>query len=142
MKYFNDVNRFGTSTLLFRELSLDKALENISYIKLKKVDLSIILPKFCPHYDPLKTNEDDDKNLKDLFQRFGLELSTLNIVPGYFNKDDPKEVSYFIRRCVNIAKVLGGHSITMPSGIKVDSKEWLKNVKIVKRFILDDAKFS
>lgn len=142
MKYFKAPHRFGVSTLLFRELSLEKALENISYIKLKKVDLSIILPKFCPHYDPLKTNEENDKRLKELFERFGLKLSTLNLVPGYFNKDDPKEVSHFIRRCVNIAKILGGHSITIPSGIKVDSKEWLKNVKIVKRFILDDAKFS
>lgn len=135
-------DKFGVSTLLFRELPLEKALEKISYTKLRKVDLSIVLPKFCPHYNPLNTDKENDKKLKDLFEKHGLKLSSLNIVPGYFNKDDPQKVSRFIRRCVGITKLLGGHLITIPSGIKVDSNEWEQNVKMIKKYILEEAKFA
>lgn len=136
----SNIIKFGVSTLLFRELSLEKALEKISKTDFKKIDLAIVPPTFCPHYQPLETNTEDDKRIKELFDHYQFELSTLNIFPGYFNRDKPEIVSKFIRRCVQIARQLSAHSITIPTGNKVDEKDWLANVKLIKKYLIQEAK--
>jgi predicted dehydrogenase/sugar phosphate isomerase/epimerase len=132
--------RFGLSTLLFRELSLENALDRIGNTRFKIIDLSIVPPEFCPHYSPLETNREDDKKLKELIEKYELKVASLNIFPGYFNKDDPRKVSLFINRCIEIANLLNAPSITLPTGIKVNSDKWLENVEVVKRHLPGLAK--
>ena len=136
------INKFGVSTILFRELSLHRALEKIAQTGFTKIDLAIIPPKFCPHYLPLETTSEDDKKIRELFEEYHLEPSTLNIVPGYFNRDNPEVVKKFIRRCVEIAGSLNASSITVPSGLKADKNDWLSQVKIVKTLITEEAKYA
>jgi predicted dehydrogenase/sugar phosphate isomerase/epimerase len=140
MKIIN--TRLGISTLVFRELNLNDALENISRMKVEKIDLTIILPTFCPHYNPLLTKKDDDLQLKDLINSFAYTVSTLNIVPGYFNVEDPERVEYFVKRSIDIAALLGAHSITMPSGAKVELKKWEENVLLVKKHLIELSKYA
>jgi len=134
--------KFGVSTLLFREFSLEKALEKINKTGFKKIDLAIILPDFCPHYYPLETDTKDDKSVKDLLLQYQFEISTLNVLPGYFNKDNPEYVSKFIRRCVEIAKNLGAPSITIPTGAGASGEHWLENVQYVQKYLREEAEFS
>jgi len=132
--------RFGLSTLLFRELSLENALDRIGKSRFKIIDLSIVPPEFCPHYSPLNTNCEDDKKLKELIEKYELKVASLNIFPGYYNRDDPEKVSFFINRCIQIANLLNAPLITLPTGIKVDSDKWLENVECVKKYILEISK--
>jgi predicted dehydrogenase/sugar phosphate isomerase/epimerase len=137
----DSLNQFGISTLLFREVPLPKAIDRISHTPLKSIDLAIVPPKFCPHYDPINTNEDDDKKLRELIDHSGLRVVSLNIVPGYFNADEPTEVSRFIRRSVSIAQTLGGNSISLPSGKKAD-QDWEGNVRRVAGYLKEEAKYA
>ena len=140
MKSIN--NKFGVSTILFRELSLARALEKISHAGFNKIDLAIIPPKFCPHYFPLATTKEDDKKIRELLEKYHLEVSTLNIVPGYFNQDNPEIVKRFIRRCVEIAVNFNASTITIPSGIKAKNSDWFSHVKMVKDPIIEEAKYA
>jgi predicted dehydrogenase/sugar phosphate isomerase/epimerase len=133
-------NRFGVSTLLFRELSLEKALERIRQTKFNLIDLTIVPPKFCPHYNPLETNLEDDKKLKELIKNYEIEVASLNIFPGYYNEDNPDKVSLFINRCIEIADLLNVNSITLPTGMKVESDKWIENVQIVKKYLIEISK--
>jgi predicted dehydrogenase/sugar phosphate isomerase/epimerase len=133
---------FGVSSIIFHDFPLQKALERLSRTPFERVDLAIILPSFCPHYDPLHTDAEDDTSLKELFQQYGLSASTLNVVPGYFNKDDPQVVSAFIRRCVAAAAKLGAHSVTVPSGAKPDEKDWLLHVDRVCEPLREEARYA
>jgi len=135
-------NYFGVSTILFRELPLEKALEKISKTKLKLIDLTIVLPKFCPHYNPLNTNSEDDKKLKELIESYELKVSTLNVSPGFYNKDNPDLVTKFLKRSIEISELLNANSITMPSGLKVSDDIWIENVKIVKKYLTEIAKIA
>ena len=133
---------FGVSTLIFRELPLEKALLKIASAGFTQIDLSIVPPTFCPHYLPLDTSKEDDLKLKDLVEENNLKVVTLNVVPGYYNYGDPETVNKFLKRCVDIAGILGAESITMPTGVKVAADVWEENAKNVKKHLLEIGKYS
>jgi predicted dehydrogenase/sugar phosphate isomerase/epimerase len=127
----------GISTLVFREFSLREAMERISKTGMMKIDLSIILPTFCPHYNPLTAAKEDDLKLKELVDSFGFTVATVNVVPGYFNTDSAEKVAHFARRSVEVAESLRAHSITIPSGRMVEDREWEENVLFVKEHLTE-----
>jgi len=132
----------GISTLVFRESELDDALEKISRTKMKTIDLSIILPSFCPHYNPLATDRTDDLILKELIESYDLKVSTLNVVPGYFNRDLAEDVKKYMRRAIDIAALLKAHSVTIPSGAKVGVQEWEASVLRVRENLVELNKYA
>ena len=135
-------SKLGISSLAFRESSLIDALEKMRQTNLQKIDLTIILPTFCPHYNPLITTEEDDLELRDQIDSFGFIVSTINVVPGYYNTDLPETVDSFIKRAIDLASTLSAHSITIPSGAKVDTVDWGKNVLLVKKHLLEANKYA
>jgi len=136
------MNKFGVSSLLFRELSFENALSRIKDTGFTIIDFSIILPTFCAHYNPLKTTINNDRNIKDLLDSNVLQVSTINAFPGYYNNNEPSIVTTFLKRCIEIAKILGAHSVTIPSGFKVNPDQWLENAKIVKKHLVEVSKFA
>lgn len=137
-------DRFGVSSILFRELTLEQALENINNTNFRIVDIGLIPPDFCPHYRPLRTTKVDDARLKELVEKYQLTVSSLNAVPGYFNMkgSSSEEISRFIRRSIEIAQCLGVGCVTIPPGIKANSDVWLENAKLAKKYLLKESAFA
>jgi len=133
---------FGISTILFRELPIARALEKIKRAGFSRIDLAIIPPTFCPHWDPLGTTVEEDKRLKDLILGCSLSVSSLNVMPGFFNRDDSRIVSGFIRRCIEIAKILDARVVTIPAGQKVRPQDWIASVEQVKKHLSIVARFA
>lgn len=135
---------FGLSSIIFRDLPLEIALERMSSTAFRTIDIGMIPPEFCPHYRPLSTTTEDDAKLKELIERYGFIVSSLNVVPGFFNKKGSSrdEVSRFIRRSVEIAQRLGVSIVTIPPGVKAPPGEWLEHAKFVKSLLLEEAAFA
>jgi predicted dehydrogenase/sugar phosphate isomerase/epimerase len=123
-------NEFGVSTILFRELNLEKALDFINKTGYKWIDLTIV-PGFCPHYDLDNTCLEDDKRASELFSSYGLNISSLNISPGYYNIHDSKEIDRKINRAAQLATHLKTNIITIPSGAKVEQDRWNETTNMV-----------
>lgn len=134
--------RLACSTLSFRELLISKALEKIHQHNFKFVNIAIVLPKFCPHFDPLTASEKDIKELKLSLQKFDITPISLDIVPGYFNSDDPVKVKEFIKKSIKATQLIGAQSVTIPSGAAVDSSIWMDNVNTIKPYILEMADYA
>lgn len=126
----NNQKEFSVSTLIFRELPLEKALELLSTTGFKWIDLTIV-PNFCPHYDLDNTTQEDDKILAALIEQYGFKVSSLNISPGYYNIHEPEEIDRRLIRAGQVAKQLGSKIITIPSGAKVDPVVWEETARSV-----------
>jgi len=134
--------RIACSSLTFRELPLLGALEAICRNNFEFVNISIIPPEFCPHFDVLAASEEDIKELKLVLKRRDLTPLSLDIVPGYFNSGDPLEIKDFIRKSILAARAIGARIVTVPSGVAVDSSLWQANVKTIKPHIREMADYA
>lgn len=139
VKNLNNYEFFGISSLLFREITLEKALEFLKTTGLNWLDLSVV-PNFCPHYNFEKTNQSDDNKLADLFKSYEFRVSSLNINPGYYNKDQSKDVDKVLIRAAQLANRLNTDIITIPSGVRNSSGEWLISVKNVSSHLNEISK--
>jgi len=136
------MSNIAVSTLIYREHNLESALSKIKNAGFSKIDLSIILPSFCPHYDPINTSLEDDLRLKSLLEGYQVSVSSLNVVPGYYNKDRKEDIDFFIKRCIDIAVIINAPIITIPSGAKCDLEKWTDNVLQVKKCLLEINKYA
>lgn len=127
--------KFGISTISFKEKVIQEALPLLKKTGLSYVDLAIILPDFCPHYNPLITSTENDINLFALFNENDLKVSSLNVVPGYFNYGYVENTKKFLLRCFQIANKLETKIITIPSGVKKPVAEWEASVCKIKPYL-------
>jgi len=135
----NIKSTFGVSSLIFRELTLARALELLKVCGLKWLDLAIV-PNFCPHYYLNTTNENDDQVMAELIKSYNFEISSLNINPGYYNFHKYEEVNKTIIRAAQLAKTLGTNIITIPSGTRTSQESWLEEAKKVTKHISEISK--
>jgi len=133
---------FGLSTATFREKPIQEAINLLSRIGLKYVDLVIVLPDYCPHYDPMNTTPENDKVMADLFRKNELIVSSLNVVPGFFNHGNPLITKQYLIRCFQLANELGTKIITIPAGAKRMDHEWESNVFRVKSHLDEMAEYA
>jgi sugar phosphate isomerase/epimerase len=115
--------RFGCSSLTFRNLPLSEALERISKNGFRFIDISIIPPDFCPHFDPVSASQLDIDGLNLSLKEFNLAPVSIDIVPGYFNSGKASEVRTFIMKSVDLAAGISAKIVTIPSGKAVQSAE-------------------
>lgn len=132
MENQNYYELFGVSSLLFRELKLERALEYLKPTGFKWLDLTIV-PIYCPHYDLEATRNIDDEKIAEIVKRFDFEISSLNIFPGNYNKHDYKIVDKLIIRAAQLANKLNTRIITIPSGSPVESDRWLSSAKDISK---------
>jgi len=135
---------FGVSTILFRELNIEKALDHLKATGFKWIDLTVV-PNFCPHYDFKATDQNDDKKLADLIKSYEFKISSLNIFPGYYNLHEPTNVDKILIRAAQLARELNTKILTIPSGARVDPEKWMssvskisKNIKRIAKILFDD----
>jgi sugar phosphate isomerase/epimerase len=121
--------RLGCSTITFRHLPLNEALQNIASTGLKKVDIACI-PGFCPHIDPLEISEQEESAIKERLDELGMAVSTLNVSVGGLNTERKEYVYRFIEAAIDLAARLGCYAITIPSGSKVSTDKWEENTSV------------
>ncbi len=71
------MNELAVSTITFRALDLATALEWIAAEGFTTVDLALI-PRFCPHADPVGLDDEGRRRLRGLFDARGLRAMTMN----------------------------------------------------------------
>jgi predicted dehydrogenase/sugar phosphate isomerase/epimerase len=120
--------QFGLSTVSFKNKSLSDALDHLKLLDFRWIDLVIVLPDFCPHYDPLKYSFEEDYRIAEMFKKNGFSISSINVVPGFFNHGNPENTMHFLERTMILADVLGAKIITIPSGAKKSEFEWETSV--------------
>jgi len=106
------------------------------------VHLTVVPPSYCPHYDFLKTNKEDDKMLSSKIEKYGIEVLAINVFPGYYNWDDENRVTKTIERAIDLAHTLGSKVVTIPSGRKVAMDMWEGAVIQIKKGMLPVSKYA
>ncbi len=127
-----DLSRIGGSTVSYRTLPLRDALERLSRHGFKSVDIGII-PRFCPHYDPLMATDDVRRGIADCLAINGLTVTTLNTRPGVFNAPGADVATIYKATSENfaLARALGCRIVTIQNGVTVPQVEWMENARKV-----------
>ena len=128
-----DRSRIGCSTVTFRSCPLPEALDRIRRRDMVRVDIGVV-PEFCPHYDPLATDGDDERRrVLNAVRSRGMRVSTLNSVPGSFNA--PNADAETIKRAAQanfaLAHELGCYAVTVNSGVAAPENEWHEQARMV-----------
>jgi sugar phosphate isomerase/epimerase len=117
-----DSDRFVCSTLTFRVLSLDDALERIRASGVTGIDL-VAIPEFCPHADPLG-GEVEHARVGDLLARAGLRASSVNALSLTHLNDEESVEREYLRGSLRLAAALGAPVVTAQPGRGVADEEW------------------
>ncbi|OGG45971.1 MAG: hypothetical protein A3F84_17335 [Candidatus Handelsmanbacteria bacterium RIFCSPLOWO2_12_FULL_64_10] len=129
-----DFSRIGGSTISYRALPLKDALERLSRHGFKTVDIGII-PRFCPHYDPLTATDDLRRGIADCVAMNGLTVTALNTGPGVFNAPGADVATTYKAASENfaLAKALGCRIVTIQNGggTAVPQAEWMESARKV-----------
>lgn len=115
----------GASTLGFRHVPLEVALNEIQSQGFRSVDLCAY-PSYCPHFNPAGTSEADIQQLKDSLGTRGLHIAAINAGFGDFGSPDSHEQAMaYTRASIDLAARLGAYTVTTQSGIEPVPTEWL-----------------
>lgn len=127
-----ELSRIGGSTISYRTLPLKDALERLSRHGFKTVDIGII-PRFCPHYDPLTATDDLRRGIADCVAMNGLTVTSLNTGPGVFNAPGADVATIYKAASENfdLAKALGCRIVTIQNGAAVPRAEWMESARKV-----------
>jgi len=127
-----DFSRVGGSTISYRALPLREALERLSRHGFRTVDIGI-LPRFCPHYDPLTATDDVRRGVVDCLAMNGLTATTLNTGPGVFNAPGADVATIYKAASENfaLAQALGCRVVTIQNGAAAPRAEWMENARKV-----------
>ena len=127
--------RIGCSTLTYRMLPLEAALERIRALGFRAVDICII-PGLCPHADPLRMTRKEMVAWARLVRASGLKVNALNVGHGPFNEEEGlSERMRFLDRCVELAHMVHAPVVTIPTGREVPSSQWKEHARRVARLI-------
>ncbi len=114
----------GASTLGFRHDSLDVALDTISALGFRKVDL-LMISGYCPHFNPLTAGASEKEALKARLARLGLSVATLNTGEGLLGVPAQRDLLLeYARASLDLARELGAYAITIQSGIEPPPGRW------------------
>jgi predicted dehydrogenase/sugar phosphate isomerase/epimerase len=136
----NSVTRdFGASTITFRELDVFKSLGYLKNAGFRKIDLTVV-PGFCPHWSLDEYNETKNKKLVEYFNKNNLILSSLNIAPGYINREKYEVITNRLFNAAKLAYDLKCNIITMPAGTRVEESEYTNTLRMITTFLREIAK--
>lgn len=105
--------RIGLSTIGFRTLGAEEALERIAKLGFETIDLGVA-GEFCPHFDPSKLESMDV--IAITMDRLGLKAATLNTVPSAFGEKDHDKLLELVGRCIELAARVGAYGVTVDGG--------------------------
>lgn len=127
-----DIALIGGSTISYRALPLRDALERLGRHGFRSVDIGI-LPRFCPHYDPLTATDGVRRGIADCAVMNGLTVMSLNTSPGAFNAPDTDMAAIYKAASENftLARALGCRTVTIQSGAAVPPAEWVESARRV-----------
>lgn len=127
-----ELSRIGGSTISYRTLPLKDALERLSRHGFRTVDIGVI-PRFCPHHDPLTATDDLRRGIADCVAMNGLTVTALNTGPGVFNAPGADVATIYKAASENfdLAKALGCRIVTIQNGAAVPRAEWMESARKV-----------
>jgi sugar phosphate isomerase/epimerase len=111
---------------------VEDALERLGRHGFNTVDIGI-LPRFCPHYDPLTATEDIRRGVADCVAMNGLAATTLNTGPGAFNAPGADVATIYKAASENfaLAQALGCKVVTIQNGVAAPRAEWMEGARKV-----------
>lgn len=113
----------GCSTITFRQLALDAALDAISARGIAHADLCII-PGACPHADLSRDISEEAARIAELFRARRVTPVSLNVHVGYLNMPNAAAVAEQLRRAAELARRLEVRVVTIPCGARIDPRKW------------------
>ena len=127
-----DFARIGGSTISYRALPLKEALERLGRHGFRAVDIGI-LPRFCPHYEPLTATDDIRRGIADCLAMNGLTVTSLNTGPGAFNAPGADIGTIYKAASENfaLARTLGCRIVTIQNGLAAPRAEWMESARKV-----------
>lgn len=127
-----DASRIGGSTISYRARPLKEALERLGRHGFRAVDIGI-LPRFCPHYDPLTATDDIRRGIADCAAMNGLAVTSLNTGPGAFNAPGADIETIYKAASENfaLARALGCRIVTIQNGLAAPRAEWMESARRV-----------
>lgn len=105
-------DRLGCSTVSFRYLPLEQALEQITRLGFGEIDLAA-LPGVCEHV-PVPLTSEDVAPLAERVRASGLRVRGLNVDPGPLN--DPNAVVADLEPFAELAAAVGARALLLPAG--------------------------
>jgi len=107
----------GCSTICFRKLGVNEALERIVDLGFRSVDIGMVRG-FCPHFDPLAATEPERDEFVERVSALPLDVATLNVGQGALNKPGERDGQMeFVRSCLELASRLGCYAVTCQPGV-------------------------
>lgn len=125
-------SQLGCSTLTFRSLDLDTALDWIAAEGFKAIDLALIA-KFAPHANPVSATEEERAKIKDQIGARALHVSACNAwsLTAINGPDGPTVELEYLRASLRMASALGAYAVSMQPGRKLEGADWLDHARIV-----------
>ncbi|HQV26730.1 MAG TPA: sugar phosphate isomerase/epimerase [Thermoflexales bacterium] len=126
------MNELAVSTITFRALDLASALDWIAAEGYTTVDLALI-PRFCPHADPVALDDAGRQRLRGLFDARGLRAATMNTwsLTALNGPAGPAVELAWLRASLKLAVALGCRAISAQPGRKAEPEAWLSQARLV-----------
>jgi sugar phosphate isomerase/epimerase len=114
----------AASTLAFRHAPLDVALRAIAAQGFRTVDL-VMIPSYCPHFDPTAATERDEAELQAVLGELGLSVAALNVGDGLLGIPEQRDRCIeFVEASLRLARSLGAYTVTTQSGAEAAPGGW------------------
>ncbi len=121
----------GASTLSFRHDPLDVALQELSALGFRKIDL-VMIPSYCSHFNPVTASQQEKDQLKARLGELKLAVSTLNTGDGLLGIPQLRERALaFAKASLDLAQELNAYAITMQSGVEPPPDQWIEVARTV-----------
>jgi sugar phosphate isomerase/epimerase len=114
--------RLACSSICFRQSPLAEALHEIASAGFTAVDLALV-PGFCEHgASVLPGGVAEHERVRELIDRYGLEVPVITTVPGHFNGVRARfdEIVAQGRATIRLAAQLGCRAINLHCGLPLD----------------------
>jgi hydroxypyruvate isomerase len=126
--FTQEAGKLVCSTLVYRDLDVFQAMELIAADGFVLLELCIV-PGFCPHFDLVKFSIQDAQRLKTKAEELGLSIVSINVNVGSLSGPNVERTLGLVERSIDLAKVLGGKILVLPSGSPVPADEWERSVR-------------
>jgi sugar phosphate isomerase/epimerase len=114
----------GASTLAFRHAPLEAALRAIAAQGFTTVDI-VMIPSYCPHFEPTSATERDEAALEALVRELALTVAALNVGDGLLGIPEQRDRCIeFVDASLGLARSLGAYTVTIQSGAEPATGEW------------------
>jgi len=112
-----DLSRLSCSTICFRAFPLEQALQAIESLGIRRYDVGM-LGDFCPHFDPLRADEEAERRFLDIVAASPITLHSFNAGIGSHNEPEagPDAIRAAGLRLLRLAARAGAKGVTVNCG--------------------------